>query len=336
MKKSVYNYIGVLFLIAAPVIAQVPKKTIVEHFTNTKCGVCASRNPGFYTNLSSQSGVLHLAIHPSSPYSGCLLYQQNNTENDARTNYYGVYGGTPRLVINGSVISSSANYADNALFTPYLQQLSPASIKISQIKYGTDSIRSRIVIKTVANHTLGGLSLFVLLAEDTLNYTGSNGEPKHYDVFRKALSSTSGISVTLPSVIGDSLVFSGKATVQSFWNFSRINTMAILQETTNKALVQAAKYSTPTLSTTTGTDEFSNLPELRAYPNPGKGVFYFNSTITGQIEVRNALGQLVFAQQNWKETDSINLSGNSEGLYFLTVTDKNGLQAKSKLILTSN
>jgi hypothetical protein len=334
MKKSVYNYFGALFIIAAQVIAQVPKKTIVEHFTNTKCSVCASRNPGFYSNLNNQSGVLHLAIHPSSPYSACLLYNQNAAENDARTNYYGVYGGTPRLIINGSVISSGANYADNALFTPYLQQLSPASIKISQIKYGADSIRSRVVIKTVASHTLGGLSLFVVLAEDTLNYTGSNGETKHYDVFRKSLGSTSGISVTLPSVIGDSVVFSGKATVQSFWNFSRINTMVILQETNTKALVQSAKYKATTLST--GAEEISLVPELTVYPNPGKGVFYLSSDIIGQIEVRNGLGQLVFTQQNWKETDTLNLTGNSEGLYFLTVTDKNGLRAKSKLILSSN
>ena len=336
MKKSIYTYFAAFSLITIPLIAQIPKKTIVEHFTNTKCSICASRNPGFYSNLSNQPGVLHLAIHPSSPYSGCLLYQQNTTENDARTNYYGVYGGTPRLVINGSVISSAANYADNALFTPYLQQVSPASIKISQIKYGNDSIRSRVVIKTVASHTLGALSLFVLLAEDTLNYTGSNGEPKHFDVFRKSLTSTSGISVTLPSAIGDSIVFSDKATVQSFWNFSRINTMAILQETANKSLVQSAKSSATNLFTLTGTNEFSKLPELIVYPNPGKGVFYLNSSITGQIEVRNTLGQLVFIQQNFKETDVIDLSGNSDGVYFITAKDKSGLQTKAKLILAAN
>src|SRR6185436_4956285 len=88
-------------------LAQVPKKTVVEHFTNTKCSVCAARNPGFNANLNHQANVIRLAIHPSSPYSGCLLYNQNATDNDARTNYYGVYGGTPRLVINGNVVPNS-------------------------------------------------------------------------------------------------------------------------------------------------------------------------------------------------------------------------------------
>ena len=66
--------------------SQVAKKTIAEHFTNINCNICASRNSGIYTNLNTQSNLIHLAIHPSSPYSSCLLYQQNEAANDARTN----------------------------------------------------------------------------------------------------------------------------------------------------------------------------------------------------------------------------------------------------------
>ena len=168
--------------------SQVLKKAVVEHFTNTNCSVCASRNPGFYTNLTTQTNVLHLAIHPSSPYPNCLLYQQNTTANDARTNYYGVYGSTPRLVINGTVISASANYSSSAIFTPYLGLTSPASIRIVQEKFNADSIRLTITIKTEAANTLGALLLFVALAEDTVFYTGGNGEPLHFDVFRKSLT----------------------------------------------------------------------------------------------------------------------------------------------------
>src|SRR5260221_7207968 len=79
-------------------LAQVAKKIIVEHFTNTDCSICAALDPGFYANLNAHPGVLHLSIHPSAPYPNGLLYKQNATANDARTNYYGVYGSTPRLV----------------------------------------------------------------------------------------------------------------------------------------------------------------------------------------------------------------------------------------------
>ena len=140
----------IILLISQLVYSQTLKKIMVEHFTNTNCSVCASRNPGFYTNFDTQSNAIHLAVHPSSPYPACLLSQQNQPENDQRTNYYGVYGGTPRLVINGDVISTSVNYSSASIFTPYLSQTSPASIRIEQQKFGTDSIVSTVIIKTTA------------------------------------------------------------------------------------------------------------------------------------------------------------------------------------------
>jgi hypothetical protein len=148
------------------------------------------QKPRFYTNYNMQSNILHLAIHPSAPYSGCLLYQQNSTANDAGTNYYGIYGSTPRLVINGNVISAGANYASSSIFAPYQSLTSPASVRIVQEKFGLDSIRASVIIKTEDTNSLGNLSLFVALAEDTVFYTGSNGEPMHFDVFRKSLSNS--------------------------------------------------------------------------------------------------------------------------------------------------
>src|SRR4051812_23780642 len=96
--------------------AQVPKKIVVEHFTNTNCSICASKNPGFYANLSSQPNIQHIAVHPSSPYPACMLSQHNVTENDARTNYYGVYGSTPRFIINGELIAPSVNLDNASVF----------------------------------------------------------------------------------------------------------------------------------------------------------------------------------------------------------------------------
>lgn len=111
MTKYYFRIWLLLFIgLSSSLFAQVPRNIIVEHFTNTKCSVCASRNPGFQTNLNAHPDVRQISIHPSSPYSTCLLSQQNTVDNDARTNYYGVYGGTPRLVINGTVISASVNY----------------------------------------------------------------------------------------------------------------------------------------------------------------------------------------------------------------------------------
>lgn len=311
--------------------AQVPMKTVVEHFTNTKCSVCAGRNPGFYSNLNNHQDVLHLAIHPSSPYPGCLLYQQNAAGNDARTNYYGVYGGTPRLVINGSVISSSANYDAAVLFSPFLSQTSPASIVISQTRYGNDSIRSRVTVKTVGSHSLGNLSLFVALAEDTVFYTGSNGEPQHFDVFRKALTPAVGLGVNLPANMGDSIVFTASATVNPVWNFSRINTYAILQQSTGKTLVQAEKYSSPVILS--AADKNKPLAETEVFPNPSRHTFYLNHLPPQtRLEVFNANGKLLLSQYNEGRT-IIDLSEETAGIYFLRLTSDEFSLTKKLVLL---
>ncbi len=327
-----------LILSSMTVLSQVPKKVVVEHFTNTKCSICASRNPGFYTNLNNQSGVIHLAIHPSSPYAACALSQHNVVENDGRTNYYGVYGSTPRLVIQGVVISSSANYSSASIFTPYLGQTSPASIKIYQYKYGNDSIKSRIVIKTEATHSLGNLSLFVALAEDTLNYTGTNGEPVHYDVFRKSLTGTSGIAVTLPSTVGDSVVYIKSSPANVAWNFSKIFTIAVLQNTTTKAVIQSENISSKINNLATGIkNEFAD--KLNA------SVFFSENSIS-IIQNKNAenlnfilydiSGRVLINKFVETGSESINVSNLSSGIYLYSLKSTKGLVKTGKLFITSN
>lgn len=327
MKKQKTILATVLLLSFQLAFSQVPKKTIVEHFTNTKCSVCASRNPGFYTNLAAQSNVLHLAVHPSAPYSACLLYKQNATANDARTNYYAIYGGTPRLVINGTVIPSSSNYANSSIFTPYLGLTSPASIRIVQQKFATDSIRSTIIVKTVATHSLGALSLFVALAEDTLSYTGSNGEQRNFDVFRKSLSNAIGNSVTLPAAIGDSVMFTFSSESNAIWNFSRIYTLAILQETTSKSLVQAEAAPASKVVLSAGIHENNKIIHATIFPNPTKNFIsvLLNEPATARISINSVDGKLLI--QNTSELSSqfeMDISTLPIGTYMINIKTEKG------------
>ncbi len=117
--KKIFNLFMLVLAIKASSV-QVPKKVVVEHFTNTKCRICASRNPGFYKNLNSQTGVIYLTIHTSSPSAAFVLSQHNAVENDGRTNYYDIYGSTLRLVIQGVVISSGANYSSTSIFNRFI------------------------------------------------------------------------------------------------------------------------------------------------------------------------------------------------------------------------
>lgn len=324
--KKINLILGTTFMIFTQIsFSQVAKKILVEHFTNTNCSVCASRNPGFYTNLFGQTNVLHLAIHPSSPYASCLLYQQNATANDARTNYYSVYGGTPRLVINGVVISNSTNYSNSSIFSPYQSLTTSASIRVVQQKFGMDSIRSTIIIKTEATNTLGILSLFVALAEDTVFYTGGNGETKHFDVFRKSLTSTTGNSVSLATNVGDSVVFTFSSPSNSIWNFSRIYTIAVLQETSTKFLVQAEAVSASANVLTKTTERVKSI-NASVFPNPTDKFISIQlpESMTAKVSLIDIEGKVVlkhgFSQANFQ----FDISSLPKGTYLLKIKTDNG------------
>lgn len=332
MKRNIYVGLTVLLAHIHSAQAQVVQNNVVEHFTNTKCGVCASRNPGFYTSYKKQANTFHLAVHPSSPYSGCLLSQQNKADADSRTNYYGIFGSTPRLVINGTVISANSNYADTGIFTPYKNKTSPISMSITQTQFKTDSIVSRVVLKTVSTHAHSTVSLFMGLAEDTISYTGSNGEPSHYDVFRKSLTASAGNSVILPANIGDSLVLEFKSSVNNLWLLPRIFTIGILQETSSKKLIQAGKSNlTGTATGTLGTSKSTEAIEVTVYPNPANDRI---QVIAGQNEPSELIllstsGAVITSNKSVNGIHIIDISQIAIGQYILKVSNSKGIKTQS-------
>ena len=175
-----------MFTCAAVSQAQVARTIIVEYFTNTRCGICGFTNPPFYDNLEDHPDALHIAYHPSAPYSTCILNQHNVAGNDDRTIYYNTYGSTPDFFFQGVFTLGAANASS---FDPYEGQMSVAEMKVVQTnREEADSIKVEVVVSTAGTHSLSTQRLYVALVEDTIFYNAPNGEDEHYDVFRTALT----------------------------------------------------------------------------------------------------------------------------------------------------
>jgi hypothetical protein len=328
--KAVKFYLLGLVMLASNLLNAQNQSVLVEHFTNTVCSICASRNPGFYQNLQCQQVVLHIAYHPSSPYAACVLNKHNKTENDDRTNYYGIYGGTPRLVINGTVQSSSTNYASASIFNAFKNITADVLVKANQVIVG-DSIKSFVTIKRLTNQALSNLKLQVLYVEDTLFYSAPNGESKHFDVFRKSASGWQGLTVNIPAQINDSIVIQTATVINSAWNKKSIYTLAFLQNTTDKTILNMAK-STSNKTSNTGIKSIHDLG-VKVYPIPANNYLTIeqSSNVNTQISLINILGEVVLNKQiNY--TENIDLSGLSKGIYFLSLENSNG-KAIQKIII---
>ena len=314
--------IGFLF-ISIHIHAQVSKKVLVEHFTNTRCSICASRNPGFYSNLNSQPQVIHIAFHPSAPYTACLLNNYNVSENDSRTNYYGVYGSTPRLVINGVVIASSADYSSPSIFTPYSGQAAAFIIKMSQVRTGTDSIRVKITVIKQLTVSYNTATLFAGIFEDSIFYSAPNGETKHYDVFRNSYTGAQGTMITLPVNPGDSVTYVKTIKLSQTLNNGRIYSLAILQHSSTKELLQAEKTMTIAKQSGTGiqTSTIENIG-FDLFPNPAQSKITVKS-VSPELKhfvLLNSIGKEL-ESHSFVSSFEIDLSVYPAGVYYIRVSN---------------
>ncbi|GGH77741.1 T9SS type A sorting domain-containing protein [Phaeocystidibacter marisrubri] len=249
--------------------AQVPKAIVVEHFTNSRCSICASRNPGLYTNLDANPEVMHIAYHPSSPYSNCIFSQHNPSENDLRTNFYGVYGATPRIVINGDVTNKSFTSSD--LFDPYKNAMSEFDVRLTH-RLTVDSVHIRLVVKVVAQGS-SQFQLTVGVAEDTVYYNAPNGEGTHYDVFREFAVHD---QMYAAATVGDSTVYEWSLARRNAWNGNALYAYALLQDSSTDDLLQAGRSAK--VANSIGMGEM-RAEDFRIYPNPASTVVKFEKFV---------------------------------------------------------
>lgn len=303
----------------------VTKRILVEHFTNTYCSICATRNPGFYANLDAFPDVIHISYYPSAPYPACPLNQQNVTENDARTNYYGVYGSTPRLVIQGNVIPASQSYNNPSLLQLQEGQLTPIDLAFSLVEVPGNElvVRASVTIKdTVAGN---GFVLFASVVEDTLLFPANNGEQIHRDVFRKSVWGNP-LSVNMPSGIGDSLILTMNIPISAGWNKSQLRIIGAIQDA-DKMVVQAAESAR--LVQTTGVSPLVDS-SFTVYPNPVKDVLHIAGHYDQlQFQVVSQYGQILLTGNAVRTIYVHNLP---PGLYVLNLVGADGSRQSSQFI----
>ncbi len=300
--------------------AQVQKTVLVEHFTNTNCGNCGRRNPGLIDNLKNNPAVLHMAVHPSRPYASCILSQHNAVENDDRAKYNNVFGSTPRIVINGDVVSKAFNATD--LFSPYDTLKSSFSISAT-VSGNVDTVFAEVSIFKEAAESFNDLALHVFVVEDTVFYDAPNGEKQHHNVFRKRLTPDAGLVVGTTNTVGDSLNFSVGKSALAGWDLNRMRVIAVLQNPSDKELVQAkqsdymSSFSGPTSISETAVNSV-----VRLFPNPSsKNVALIGLALTTEFQILDLAGNTVHSGVI-DEQESFDVNFLSTGFYTVKYTNE--------------
>jgi Outer membrane protein Omp28/Secretion system C-terminal sorting domain len=316
-----------LLAIPLSIFAQnVKKYVLMEHFTNTYCGICAATNPSFYTTIKIEANpdIHHLAIHPDIPYTQCPLYQANITEQVKRKVFYGI-PGTPRVCVNGAANVGLSTVTAATLATE-VAKTSPLSVKVKEIT-GVSGRTATITVKPVGDVPVAEYRLFVAIVEKKLNFAAANGEGIHYDVFRKYLTSADGDAYTMPAKgVEASLNFN--YTPVAPWVADQVYVLAFIQNMTTKEVLNSGTK----FDVVSAIDEPQLDNQLSISPNPTNGTFrYAFENLTPQyLTLTNVIGQVILSKSNEAIVNNgeLNLANQPSGVYYLTIKAKEGFAVK--------
>ncbi|MBL7810064.1 MAG: Omp28-related outer membrane protein [Saprospiraceae bacterium] len=272
-----------LFGAFSPAFGQVTAKKylLIEHFTNSNCGVCASKNPTFF-NLINQAqyadDVHHVAIHPMFPYPSCVFYQANTAENTAWTGLYPV-SGTPTIVLNGAIQNPSTPILTEAKLLTYLNQTSPLHLKVTET--GPANARQvKITAKALDAIPAGNYKLHVAVVEKKINQQTGNGETVHHNVFRKMLTAVNGNTFTVPA-LGETEEYEFSYSVANNWNVDEVYVLAFVKEADTKVVLNSGTRFDPVL--TDSEDPASK--QVQVYPNPVSGTAIVDLAVDQAVSV---------------------------------------------------
>lgn len=304
-------------LVSSAAFSQVTTQMVVEHFTNTNCGICGSRNPGLFTNLdNSNTDVIHVSYYPSSPYSDCKLHRHNSTENDARTRFYGLYGSTPQLAIQGED-QNRPNFNNKGLFDDFRGKSQPYTVKTT---YTTTKDSILVLVKLFAKgiQSIDSLNLYTIVVEDTVFYKGRNSENEHYNVFRKALTNIEGDPIKTTITAKDSLMYRYSIALHKDWDPDRMYALAMVQNSFTKEIYQTGMGVKGNL-VITSTPAIDSKREVQVYPSRVHDFIQVTGMSSGTYEVIGLQGQGITSGQ--LKASRINLSSLPKGLYIIRLND---------------
>ncbi len=318
MKKFLFTFLFSLAMIS--LFAQAKKYPLALHFTNSNCGSCAGSNPAFFKKIDVYAkDVHHISVHPSFPYSSCVFYSANTTDNTLLTTKFGAQG-TPSFSLNGAA-PSSVSSATDAQLKAAIAEKSPISMVVTENKGASRTVKA--VIKTLGTVPAANYVVYAAVVEKVVNQKTGNGEAVHRDVLRKIISASAGDAFT-PAALNAEKTVNFTYSVDSKWVEAQTYTIVWVQNGNNVIMNSGTQFDA-----TVGTNDILTDETVKVYPNPTKDVLSVDLTnivATPQtISIVNIDGREVAQFNAQKDINLLNISNLAAGAYVVLVKTDNGI-----------
>lgn len=285
-----------------------PRKAMTELFTATSCPPCVAANDSLnhiWADLGDTMVLVRWHVWWPTNNDPFYLNQGADTANIRnRVSYYSV-GAVPNIVINGLYSPGNGQFRSTIL-NERLTTYAPLTIDLAGT-YDTTANSGRIVATLQATGRIidGDLRLRYLIVQDSISYTGTNGDPVHHQVFRRVMPSINGrtISIGMGETVVDSVDFTvPTAGFTPAINEKQCQVLVYLQSNTARNIWQCQRVPLMSLvpSGVAGGPAAAPAPRtvlLPVGPNPSAGTLRlaYDLAAAGQVRlgVYDVAGRLV-------------------------------------------
>ncbi len=244
MKKLLFTLLLVILIFSISYSGD--RMMLIEFFTSSTCGPCASNNPILtaFVNSKDPERLAALAYHMNWPSPGNdPMYLYNPNDNNARRTYYNV-NSIPHSFFDG-INSISPPYSQSTFQYYYGVReniLSPVTILLSDSAFaGGDSLLVRVTVYCESYLANPNATLHIAVLENHIHYQyppGTNGETDFYWVMRRMFPNGNGSPITLFPGTLQTVEYRFKR--DTIWNQNQISYLAFVQAA-NKEILGAAK-----------------------------------------------------------------------------------------------
>lgn len=297
------------------------KKPLLEKFTSSTCGPCASFNGGvftpYYTTNSNNVNLINYQVN--WPGAGDPYF---TAETNVRRLYYQV-SGAPTLFINSKTSASGTTAQLQTEVNTEAANLGFFEVSATKNLVGT----TMNVNVSTTPYLFGQYRLFVAVVEKTTTgNVATNGETSFKNVMMKMLPDASGTILNCTANTPISTTLSVDLAGTFIEEYSDLDVIVFIQDYTTKEIMNSSKASQQLSSAS------FDIAKIKVFPNPSTGVFTIDTVLPTDIKILDITGKEVFKASNITNQTSLNLTNLQKGVYLLKMNNENGEQTEKIII----
>ncbi|MBQ7512453.1 MAG: Omp28-related outer membrane protein [Prevotella sp.] len=242
MKK--FLLICTLILMAiSQTMGNTPQKRLVliEEFTNTGCGPCASWSPILDKAIYDRLGdCIAIKYHSGYPYSEDEFYLYDRESQQAKLSFYGV-SGVPTTFVDGIELSERSYPFLNQLISWCGEQVQNYDLTVAKEVTGNQlSVHVQATPRLNADGT--NVRLFVAAIEEHIQSATPfpNGETELNYTMRKMITPANGHNWGETLAAGQAYNFDGSWTIDFFNDVKQLGVVAFLQDMSTHSILATA------------------------------------------------------------------------------------------------